>query len=103
MIFIGARGSLDTFPLRESDTQVSEVKLINMLVPNGLMALDWAYKDFKRDNVFEPATDEAGSELLSTFYGQPTEPSLSAFMDKTPTNLYAKKNPPHVVFAVMER
>lgn len=100
--FVGIRGSVGTFPLRQSDSQVSEVKLLNMLTPSAGMALDWAYKDYKRNSHFDDATDDAGREILSQFFAKPTEPSLSAFKAKTAHNVVAENRPPHVIFAIME-
>jgi phosphoglycerol transferase MdoB-like AlkP superfamily enzyme len=102
LVFVGVRGSVDTFPLRQSDTQVSEVKLLNMLTPSAGMALDWAYKDYKRNSHFDAATDDDGRAILSAFFGRPTEPDLSVFSAVTKDNPVAKAHPPHVVFAVME-
>ncbi len=100
--FAGMRGSLGTFPLRQDDAQVSEIKLLNMLTPNGLIALDWAFKAHAKSNHFAEATDEEGAKLLSRFLQQPTPASLLPFMAKTDLNPTAKNNPPHVVLAVME-
>ena len=100
--FVGIRGSVGTFPLRQSDSQVSEVKLLNMLTPSAGMALDWAYKDYQRNRYFDAATDEEGHRILSQFFAKPTEPSLTAFAVKTPHNVVAERQPPHVVFAIME-
>lgn len=100
--FIGMRGSVGTFPLRQSDSQISEVKLLNMLTPNGPMALSWAFKAHQQYNTFPEATDKQGSVLLSRFFATPTSASLEPFMAKTLANPVAKKSPPNVVFAVME-
>lgn len=100
--FVGMRGSIGTFPLRQSDAQVSEVKLLNMLTPNGLMALNWAFKAHSENNHFAEATDEQGQALLSRFLDKPTTASLAPFMAKTDTNPVAKSTPPNVVLAVME-
>ncbi|WP_445496066.1 LTA synthase family protein [Photorhabdus sp. SF281] len=100
--FVGMRGSIGTFPLRQSNTQVSEVKILNMLTPNGPMALNWAFNDHYKNSDFLEATDEQGSKLLSQFLDNPTPASLSPFMAKTADNPVAQKKPPHVIFNVME-
>ncbi|MDE1510612.1 LTA synthase family protein [Serratia nevei] len=100
--FLGMRGSLGTFPLRQSDAQVSEIKFLNMFTPNGLIALNWAFNAHDKNSYFSEATDEKGVELLDRFLEQPTQPSLQPFMVKTDVNQAAKKNPPNVVLAVME-
>ncbi|MCD1125166.1 LTA synthase family protein [Jinshanibacter sp. LJY008] len=100
--FVGMRGSVGTFPLRQSDSQVSELKMLNMLTPNGLIALSWAFKARSENNHFAEATDQQGQELLSRFLDKPTPAGLAPFMAKTDVNLVAKQTPPNVVFAVME-
>ncbi|AWK40425.1 sulfatase-like hydrolase/transferase [Photorhabdus laumondii subsp. laumondii] len=100
--FIGMRGSIGTFPLRQSNTQVSEVKMLNMLTPNGPMALNWAFNDHYKNSHFPEATDAQGSWLLNHFLEKPTPANLSPFMAKTADNPTAQKNPPHVIFNVME-
>ncbi|SFC66418.1 LTA synthase family protein [Pragia fontium] len=100
--FVGMRGSIGTFPLRQSDGQVSEVKMLNMLTPNGLIAFNWAFKAHSEDNTFADATDEQGEALLSRFLDKPTAASLTPFSARTDVNPLAKSNPPNVVLAVME-
>ncbi|MCA6222153.1 LTA synthase family protein [Photorhabdus antumapuensis] len=100
--FIGMRGSIGTFPLRQSNTQVSEVKMLNMLTPNAPMALNWAFNDHYKNSYFPEATDEQGGWLLNHFMEKPTPANLSPFMAKTADNPTAQKNPPHVIFNVME-
>ncbi|HDL8538305.1 TPA: LTA synthase family protein [Yersinia enterocolitica] len=100
--FVGTRGSLGTFPLRQSDAQISDVTLLNMLTPSGPIALTWAIKAHREYNNFSQATDKQGEELFSQFFATPTEASLKQFMAQTGPNPIAKKSPPNVVFAVME-
>lgn len=100
--FVGMRGSIDTFPLRRSDVQISEINLLNTLVPNGIIGLDWAYKDYKESDEFSAATDAEGAMLLSQFFAKPVAPSLNAFAAKTGNHPLAKNKPPHVILSVME-
>ena len=99
---VGMRGSVGTFPLRQSDAQVSEVKMLNMLTPNGVIALNWAFNAYAESGNFSAATDEEGSKLLSQFLGGSSAPGLRSFMTQTDANPYVKKNPPNVVLSVME-
>lgn len=99
---LGSRGSVGTFPLRQADAQVSDQKMYNMLTPNGMMALSWAFSAHKRYNHFADATDAQGAALLSRFLGRPTPPSLAAFQARTEENSVAHARPPNVVLAVME-
>ncbi|QIQ22008.1 LTA synthase family protein [Zophobihabitans entericus] len=100
--FIGCRGSVDVFPLRKSDAQVSRNKTLNMFVPNGLIAFDWAYKDYLVNNQFLDISDEMSQQLLDYFFMQPKPNSLEVFAGKTATNLTAEQKPPHVILSVME-
>jgi len=100
--FLGMRGSVGTFPLRQHDVQVSTIKMLNMLTPNGLIAMYWAVNAHQKNNQFVTATNEKGTELLSRFLERPTRASFTPFIAKTDTNRVAKKNPPNVVLAVME-
>lgn len=102
LIFIGCRGSLDTFPLRKSDAQVSRDRTINMFVPNGIMALDWAYADYKLNNDFTDIPPELSSQLIHTFFGKDQPNSIDIFDSQTQFNHVAEQKPPHVVLSVME-
>lgn len=105
LYFVGVRGSVGTFPLRRADAQVSSNKLLNMVTPNAAMALEWAFKDHRKDNVYPVATDEEGQRLFSKFYGNvipKSDVSMRQFAGRTPINSFLEKNPPHVVFVVME-
>lgn len=53
LIAVAARGSVGTFPLRRANAQVSDLTVLNKLTPNGLMAIDWAIKDYQADIQFE--------------------------------------------------
>jgi phosphoglycerol transferase MdoB-like AlkP superfamily enzyme len=102
LIGVSARGAVGTFPLRQSDTQVSNIPLLNKLTPNGVIALSWAIKDHRRSLTFPPATNSEGEQLLSQFLNKPTKAGLSPFLTKTAPHPLVKNTPPHVVFAVME-
>jgi phosphoglycerol transferase MdoB-like AlkP superfamily enzyme len=99
---IAARGSLGTFPLGLADAQVSEVKMLNMLTPNGLTALHWAFRAHRRYSTFPAAPDDQGAELLAGFLKHPQPPGLAAFQGRTAVNPAAAAHPPNVVLAVME-
>lgn len=100
--FIGCRGSLGTFPLRQADAQVSSNNTINMLVPNGLIAFSWAYNDYQLANNFTQIPEQKSQQLLKAFFGQPQLNSPDIFIAQTELNSVAKQKPPHIVLAVME-
>lgn len=102
LIIIGCRGSLSFFPLRENDVQISRYPLINQLAPNGIIALDWAYKNYRYDSEFKTVSDDVRDNLITTFFPHAKTDTLAIFDQKTAENPTAKKRPPHVIFTVME-
>ncbi|ART82627.1 sulfatase [Oceanisphaera profunda] len=95
LVFILARGSVGTFPLRRANAQVSELTVLNQLTPNAVMALSWASKDRKLDVAFTPASSQQGKQLLQTL-------NFASLDDHTLPNDYLTEHPPHVVLALME-
>ncbi|WP_392566144.1 LTA synthase family protein [Utexia brackfieldae] len=102
LIFVGCRGGLGTFPLRESDAQISRYPVLNMFVPNGLMAMQWAYSGYQMDNQFTLIPVAQSQQAIKTFFGENKPDSVNIFMSKTADNPVAEVKPPHVVLAVME-
>ncbi|WP_392564913.1 sulfatase-like hydrolase/transferase [Orbus wheelerorum] len=102
LIFIGCRGSLGTFPLRKSDAQVSSNNIINMFVPNGLMALSWAYSDYKIESDFTPIPLSESKQALLNFFSNEKNDSVDIFFEKTLNNDIAQQKHPNVVLAIME-
>ncbi|MGB5856312.1 MAG: LTA synthase family protein [Oceanisphaera sp.] len=95
LVFVFARGSVGTFPLRRGNAQVSELSVLNQLTPNALMALDWAWKDKKRDVQFTTVSQQQGQQLLHTL-------NFASLNGHTQSNDYLAQQPPHVVLAMME-
>lgn len=54
LTFIGIRGSVGTFPLREDEHHISANPLINHISTNPFIALSWARNHYKRREHFEP-------------------------------------------------
>lgn len=104
IVFISARGSVGTFPLRRGDSQISDLKVLNMLTPNGIIALQWAVKDYYSSKKYPSVTSSEGESLLSRFYGKEVSTSkpIQQLITKTKKNIWLEKNKPNVVFAVME-
>lgn len=69
--FIGIRGSVGTFPLREDEHHISANPLINHIATNPLIALSWARNHYKRQEKFAPVNlseiEEAQKELFPIF------------------------------------
>ena len=93
---VGVRGTLRPTPLRQHDRMVSNVPLLNKAVPNGLMALNWAFHNYSNTPPYQPVTQEDGQELAMAAFRR------GSLKDKTPENAWLAKNPPHVVMMIME-
>ncbi len=91
---LAIRGTLHSKPLNKLHAQVSNLNSINYLVPNGMMALVWAVKDHQKAGKFEAVSAQEGENLRAKLHLMATE--------KTVQNTYLEKNPPHVVFSLME-
>lgn len=90
-----ARGSVGTFPLRENDSHVSDLHVINKLTPNGLMALSWALASKREDLSFAAVKQSQGVALQQTL-------GLTSLTERTPKNDWLAQHPPHVVMTLME-
>ncbi|MCG3759557.1 LTA synthase family protein [Vibrio cincinnatiensis] len=95
-VFIIARGSLGSLPLKRYHASVSAYKPLNMLTPNVFMALDWARSDYQEQAHIEPISQQVLQEQMYKILGKPT-PDY-----RTQENEYLAENPPHVVVAMME-
>lgn len=101
-IFVGARGGLGVFPLRESDAQISRYPILNQFVPNGVIAFEWSYKGYKMNNQIREILPADRDNAMIHFFGERRPDTVSIFIQKTPFNPIAAKKPPHVVLSVME-
>lgn len=101
-----ARGTLSTFPLRQLHAQISDKTVINQAIPNGVIALDWAYKwdklsmELKKVELYDLKEDlqALGFKVKDDSFASIVEP----LKFKTKTNEYLKTNRPNIIFNVME-
>lgn len=91
-----ARGTLGSHPLKRYHAQVSDYKVLNSITPNGLIALEWAKSDYKKQNKFHSVSKVDLAAQFTKVMGN----STGEF--KTPYNAYLAENKPHVVMALME-
>lgn len=96
MIFFFARGTLGSHPLKRYHAQVSDYKVLNSITPNGLIALEWAKSDYKKQNKFHSVNKVDLEAQFTKVVGN----STGQFT--TPYNAYLAENKPHVVMALME-
>ncbi|AZL83711.1 LTA synthase family protein [Aliivibrio salmonicida] len=95
-IFFFARGTLGSHPLKRYHAQISDYKVLNSITPNGLIALEWAKSDYKKQNKFHSVNKVDLEAQFTKVVGN----STGQFT--TPYNAYLAENKPHVVMALME-
>ncbi|MDY5422131.1 LTA synthase family protein [Actinobacillus porcinus] len=91
-----ARGTIHSTPLSKNHAQVSSLAVINKLVPNGVIAMEWAFKDRKRNIHFDAVNLDEGKALMQQAFG------TDSLLERTPVNPALEEIKPHVVFALME-
>ena len=91
VIFLGIRGSVGTFPLKENEANFSTNPMLNHIASNPILALIWAYDNYQRQDKFAPINVEdlhnLERELFPIFAHNPQQ-SIT--------------NPPHIVAVLME-
>ncbi|MCX2717508.1 LTA synthase family protein [Helicobacter sp. MIT 21-1697] len=92
-LIIAARGSLGTFPITSNNYYISTLPIFNHLATNPLLALDWAYKDYKANAHFTPPSPQKGENL---------QKALFPLLHKSADSVFLKHNPPHIVLNLME-
>ncbi|OOF36261.1 LTA synthase family protein [Rodentibacter heidelbergensis] len=96
MLFLLARGTLRSEPLGRNHARVSNHTLINKMVPNGIIAMQWAFTDKKQQIRFIHVEKEEGNKLIKSVF------NAESLIKKTDKNDYLAQNKPHVVFSLME-
>lgn len=102
LLALGIRGSVGKFPLRQDEAQVSASPLLNRLVANAPVSLDWARKEYQNSSRFRPAPDDEGMKLIAQVTGRPAASADLAQFEYTVPAADNKQPLPNVVFAVME-
>ncbi|MUJ26462.1 sulfatase-like hydrolase/transferase [Aliivibrio fischeri] len=95
-VFFFARGTLGSHPLKRYHAQVSDYAVLNNITPNGLIALEWANSDYKKQNKFHSVSKTELETQFIKVVGNKTGQFT------TPHNAYLEKNKPHVVMTLME-
>lgn len=107
---LALRGSLGIFPIEKDDATISPNGFVNQLTMNGIFALKDAYADNKGNTI---STDSL--EILKKYNYHSKEDALmefgslqrhcsctAALLDTTAYNESLEKNPPNVIFILME-
>jgi phosphoglycerol transferase MdoB-like AlkP superfamily enzyme len=104
---LGMRGSLGEFPIEKDDATISTNGFINSITMNGVFSLKDAWADYHNYTISADTT----SVLSSHGYADKKEAladlstkikSGDFFSGLTQTSVFLEKNPPHVVFCLME-
>ncbi|OCH39927.1 LTA synthase family protein [Aliivibrio fischeri] len=95
-VFFFARGTLGSHPLKRYHAQVSDYKVLNSITPNGIIALEWANSDYKKQNKFHTVSKAELEDQFTKVVGNTTGEFT------TSKNTYLANNKPHVVMALME-
>ncbi|QIW16825.1 hypothetical protein A4G20_01500 [Pasteurellaceae bacterium RH1A] len=90
------RGTIKSKPLTRMHSQVSSLSIINKMVPNGVTALEWVFRDRKKQISLLPVDMKEGEDLALTAL------SRKELYNKTEKNIFIQNNKPHVVLAIME-
>lgn len=96
LLFLLARGTIHSTPLGKNHAQVSTKNIINKFVPNGIIAMIWAFSDKKRQIQFKPVSEAEGESLMQSLFNTKT------LLAKTENNAFLAEYKPHVVLSVME-
>ena len=98
------RGTVSTFPLSQRHLVISSETAINNIVPNGIVALYYGYREFRQSDRLKPASDLLGRSLFESFYGYPPSENelFPQFFTRTKKSIFLEENPPHVVLNLVE-
>ena len=112
MFFLGMRSSLSTFPLLKDDATISPNNFINSIVLNGVFALSEAFSErnhFAIDSDMNKTLNSDGfdnnRQVIETFLGRKitgTGNPIDSLVRYTPSDPFLEKNPPNVIFVLME-
>jgi len=104
LLMLLGRGTVSTFPLSQRHLIVSSETAVNNIVPNGIVALYYGYKEFRLSNIIAPALDSEGRQLFAAFYAEaPSDQALfPQFFTRTPRSIFLEENPPNVVVNLIE-
>lgn len=91
-----ARGSFFSHPLGRLHSKVSSLTIINKMVVNGVIAIDWALDDRKQNISFEKVNLQDGISLMQQALG------VNTLIEKTEKNHFLENNSPHIVMTLME-
>ncbi|MEG9489474.1 MULTISPECIES: LTA synthase family protein [Mannheimia] len=95
-MFFAMRGTINSKPLGRIHAQISSLTILNKMVPNGILAIRWAFQDRKRNVSFNAVNKSEGERLIHEALGEKT------LYSQTPRNEWLENHKPNVVLAIME-
>lgn len=109
---LAMRGSIGVFPIQLDDTTISANNFVNNLTTNGVFSLKVAFQEKSMQNIDTDipkmlrqygfrTPEEAVSQYLDIPINNSPEPD-KLLLAKTNKNTFLEKNPPHVIFILME-
>ena len=105
LLAIIARGSFGTFPLSRKTITTSENSFSTALIFNPVWHMYYAYKD-KQENDFSTSSNKilslAGVKTVDELEGQAGYSDTNPLWRHTSNNPLLEKNPPNIVFVLME-
>jgi phosphoglycerol transferase MdoB-like AlkP superfamily enzyme len=96
VVFISARGTLGTHPLKRYQANVSDYIIFNKVTPNALVLFKWANTDYKKQAKFSAVNKDDFTRKVREVLG------TENLQKSTVKNEFLENNPPHVVIALME-
>ena len=109
LFVVGMRGSLGVFPLRRDHTNISPNAFINSLCYNAPYALNFASVELEEnyinpdiDNELKSSGFDNITQAQDTYREDVSDAFDADFFSVTPQNDFLEKNPPNVIFFLME-
>ena len=96
LIFLFARGTVGTHPLKRYHANVCDYIVFNKVIPNALILVEWAASDYKRQGKFYAVKKSDYFDKMEQVLG------VTTLLKSTPNNKFLEKNPPNIVIAMME-
>ncbi|WGE54513.1 LTA synthase family protein [Actinobacillus equuli subsp. equuli] len=98
VMFLMIRGTINSKPLGRIHAQVSSLAILNKMVPNGVLAIRWAFQDRKSNVTFAAVNPKEGEQLIKDALAL----NKDTLYAHTPKNEYLEKKKPNVILAIME-
>ncbi len=108
---LAMRGSVGVFPIQEDDASFSDLRFLNVSSINAVFSFKLALREYKNSLLVLNQNDlnkkfgfDSPEQAFKILYGEePKEKAIDKMLFKTtPKDTFLEKNPPNVVFLLME-